>query len=133
MTVTFDVEENEDGELDKEDVAEFAGDDEDAVDVSYFAEEAISNKMTKKAINPMMFKNPWKCGKESFAKKNNVVDVRAKEEEIRKKKVAARKAILAGIGDEERDGDDIMFSMEVDGLPQWQVFTRSVENNLGLD
>lgn len=101
--------------------------------VSYFAEEDITDKTKKKTINPIMFKNPWKCGEDSFAKKNSVLEVRAKEEEIRKKKVAARKAILSSIDAEERDGDDIVFGMEVDGLPNWQLYTRSVDNNLRLN
>ena len=80
-----------------------------------------------------MFKSPWKVGEEMFAKKSGVVEVRAKSEETRKKKVAARKAILSSIDAEERGGDDIVFGMEVDGLPHWQSFTRSVDNNLGLN
>ena len=125
-----DGDDGEDGELSKEDAAEFAGEGED-IDTSYFVSEATQS-MSKKTINKTIYMNPWTCGNESFAKKTNVVDVRAKACEIRKKKSAARKAILTRISEENGDGVDVLPGMEVDGLPHWHRYTRSVENNLGL-
>ena len=127
-----DDDEGDAGELSAEDAAEFAGDDVDDVDTRYFETDAATDKITKRTINTTMFKNPWKCGEEAFAKKNNVVDVRGKALEVRRKKAAARKAILNGIAEEETGGDDVVFGMEVDGLPHWRLFTNSIDNNLGL-
>ena len=79
-----------------------------------------------------MLKNPWKIGREAFAK-TDVVHIRAEAERVRKQKSDLRRCLLNNIKKEELAQErEVAIGMDMEGPTVWQNYFRSVPNNLDL-
>jgi hypothetical protein len=125
LNVVDDVE--EDGELDAGDAFEY----EEEVATPQ-RQSTARTKVTKRTMHKDMFKDPWKLGRESFYKKY-VLGIRAEGVRRRERKSQVRKCILNGIHASMTGVSQLVYGDHEEVVPDWQEFTRSRPNNLGLE